>query len=102
MTFLPPSAVLPAAPETFVKCERSFRSHTKPADTGTGMLRRKIISLTHGKSADDPDIMGFGNERAAAMAYRDARGEGITEQDWLSIEMQLRSAYQRLKVGIDR
>jgi hypothetical protein len=28
------------------------------------------------------------------MAYRDARGAGITGQDWSNIEAQLRKAYQ--------
>jgi hypothetical protein len=38
--------------------------------------------------------------RAEAMAYRDARGQAMAEQDWSEIEGQLRRAYQRLKAAV--
>jgi hypothetical protein len=34
------------------------------------------------------------------MAYRDARGAGITNADWSEIETRLRGAYGRLRTGI--
>jgi len=37
--------------------------------------------------------------RAKAMAYRDSRGEGITDADWSAIERQLRRAYERSRAG---
>jgi hypothetical protein len=36
------------------------------------------------------------------MAYRDARGEGITEADWAAIEAQLVGAYRSLKASVTR
>jgi hypothetical protein len=45
-------------------------------------------------------MLESGIARAEAMAYRDARGRAVTEQDWSSIEAQLRRAYQRLKAAI--
>jgi hypothetical protein len=36
------------------------------------------------------------------MAYRDARGEGITEADWGAIETQLVGAYRSLKMSVAR
>jgi hypothetical protein len=42
----------------------------------------------------------YGVGRAQAMAYRDARGAGITGQDWSNIEAQLREAYRQLKLAI--
>jgi hypothetical protein len=42
----------------------------------------------------------YGVGRAQAMAYRDARGAGITGQDWSNIEAQLRKAYRQLKLAI--
>jgi hypothetical protein len=34
------------------------------------------------------------------MAYRDAHGQAITEQDWMNIEKQLVGAYRQLKAGV--
>ena len=36
------------------------------------------------------------------MAFRDARGEGITEADWATIETQLAGAYRSLKASVTR
>jgi hypothetical protein len=49
---------------------------------------------------DDPDILAFAIARAKAMAYRDARAEKITNEDWFDIERRLRGAYERLRTGI--
>jgi hypothetical protein len=45
-------------------------------------------------------LRAFGIGRAEAMAYRDARGQAIAEEDWLRIETELRDAYHQLKRGI--
>jgi hypothetical protein len=37
---------------------------------------------------------------AEAMAYRDAHGHAMTEQDWSNIEKQLLLAYQLLKGAV--
>jgi hypothetical protein len=34
------------------------------------------------------------------VAYRDAHGRAVTEQDWANIEAQLPRAHQLLKVGV--
>jgi hypothetical protein len=60
----------------------------------------EVAALTYGKSPDDPAIAASGVARAEAMAYRDARREGMTERDWAEIEGQLLRAYQLLKAGI--
>jgi hypothetical protein len=61
-----------------------------------------VAALTYGRPEADPDILAFGVERAEAMAFRDARGADITEQDWSTIEMRLSEAYRRLKAGITK
>jgi hypothetical protein len=59
-----------------------------------------VAALTYGKRQGDPALLAFGIGRAEAMAYRDVRGQTITEQDWLKIEAKLRDAYQQLKTEI--
>ncbi len=44
--------------------------------------------------------MELGLGRAAAMVYRDARGQTMTDEDWSRIESQLRLAYGRLNAGV--
>jgi hypothetical protein len=44
-------------------------------------------------------LLAYGVDRAQAMAYRDARGAGITAQDWSNTEAQLREAYQQLQLA---
>ena len=61
-----------------------------------------MAALTYGKPKDDPALLAFGIGRAEAMAYRDAQGQAITEQDWANIETQLRGAYEQLKAGVAR
>ena len=65
-----------------------------------GLTVADVAAASCGKSAGNADIRAFGIGRAEAMAYRDARGEGMQDADWVKIEGQLRVAYQRLKVGI--
>jgi hypothetical protein len=65
-----------------------------------GVTIAAVAALTYGRAADHPDILQFGIGRAEAMANRDARGEGITDEDWTKIESQLKAAYERLKAGI--
>jgi hypothetical protein len=62
-----------------------------------GVTAATVAALTYGRSADDPTMRQSGISRAEAMAYRDARGQGMTEQDWTVIEAQLLQAYQLLK-----
>ena len=65
-----------------------------------GVITAQIAALTYGKRQGDPALLAFGIDRAEAMSYRDARGQAITEEDWLRIEAQLRDAYQQLRKGI--
>ena len=74
------------------------REATGPRDYGRTIA--EVAALTYGKSPDDPAIAASGVACAEAMAYRDARREGMTERDWAEIERQLLRAYQLLKAGI--
>jgi hypothetical protein len=65
-----------------------------------GLIVAEVAALTYGKSKDDPALLTFGIGRSEAMAYRDARGQAITEQDWTNIETQLLGAYRQLKAGV--
>jgi hypothetical protein len=65
-----------------------------------GLIVAEVAALTYGKSKDDPALLTFGIGRSEAMAYRDARGQAITEQDWMKIETQLLGAYRQLKTGV--
>ncbi len=67
-----------------------------------GLTIAQVTALTYGKSSEDPGIRQFGIARAEAMAYRDARGEGITDADWGAIETQLAGAYRSLKASVAR
>jgi hypothetical protein len=74
------------------------REAATPRDYGETVA--DVAALTFGKPNADPALLAFGRGRAEAMAYRDARGQAITEQDWATIETQLRGAYQQLKIGV--
>lgn len=76
------------------------REAVGPRDYGQTIAR--VAALTYGKSADDEGIRQFGIVRAEAMAYRDGRGEGITEADWAAIETRLAGAYRSLKSSVAR
>ncbi|MBR1086515.1 hypothetical protein JQ621_03400 [Bradyrhizobium manausense] len=97
----------PAAPAAFDAAEvarleldwwQARREAVSPNDYGLTIAR--VAASTYGKSADDPGIRQFGVIRAQAMAYRDARGQGITEADWAAIEIQLAEAYRSLKMSV--
>jgi hypothetical protein len=99
----------PAAPVTFDVAEaarleldwwQARREAVGPQDYGLTIAR--VTALTYGGSAEDAGIRQFGVARAEAMAYRDARGEGITEADWAAIEAQLAGAYRSLKASVTR
>jgi hypothetical protein len=74
------------------------RESVGPQDYGVTI--GQVAALTYGKPQDDPALRAFGLGRAGAMAYRDARGQGITQGDWSAIEIRLRDAYRQLKAGI--
>ena len=76
------------------------REAVAPRDYGLTIAR--VAALTYGRAADDTGIRQFGIARAEAMAFRDARGEAITDADWMRIEYQLGEAYRTLKASIGR
>jgi hypothetical protein len=76
------------------------REAVAPRDYGLTIAR--VAALTYGRAADDSGIRQFGIARAEAMAFRDARGEAITDADWMRIENQLGEAYRTHKASIGR
>jgi len=76
------------------------REAVAPRDYGLTIAR--VAALTYGRAADDTGIRQFGIARAEAMAFRDARGEAITDADWMRIENQLGEAYRTLRASIGR
>jgi hypothetical protein len=76
------------------------REAVAPRDYGLTIAR--VAALTYGRAADDSGIRQFGIARAEAMAFRDARGEAITDADWMRIENQLGEAYRTLRASIGR
>jgi hypothetical protein len=65
-----------------------------------GVTVAHVAAITYGKPADDPSLLISGIGRAEAMAYRDARGQAMTDPDWSVIECRLRRAYRSLKVAV--
>jgi hypothetical protein len=97
----------PAAPVAFDVQEaarleldwwQARREKVGPRDYGATVA--EVAALTYDKSRDDPVMLESGIVRAEAMAYRDARGGAMTEDDWSDIEMQLLRAYRLLKAGV--
>lgn len=97
----------PAAPAAFDENEaarleldwwQARREAIDPQDYGVTVA--KVAALTYGKPADDAVLLQSGVGRAAAMAYRDARGQGMTDDDWVEIERQLGRAYGLLKAAV--
>jgi len=97
----------PAAPNAFdvdvaARLELDWwqarREGVAPADYGVTIA--KVAAMTYGRPADDPAMLQSGILRAEAMAFRDARGQGITESDWREIEGRLLRAYELLKAAI--
>ena len=74
------------------------REKVGPRDYGVTVAH--VTALTYGRSAQDEAMLRSGVARAEAMAYRDARGQGMGEQDWTEIERQLLGAYQTLKAAV--
>jgi hypothetical protein len=65
-----------------------------------GLTVAEVAALTYGKRPDDPTLRQSGIERAEAMAFRDGRGQAMTEKDWSEIERRLLGAYRLLKTGV--
>ena len=74
------------------------REAVGPRDYGVTVA--KVAALTYGKSPDDPSMRLSGIGRAEAMAFRDARGERMTEADWSEIAAQLLRSYQLLEAAV--
>lgn len=66
---------------------------------GYGITMAEMAALTYGRDKDDAVLRESGVARAEAMAYRDARGRGMTAEDWAAIETQLLRACQLLKAA---
>jgi hypothetical protein len=65
-----------------------------------GVRVARVAAITYGKPVDDPSLLLSGIGRAEAMAYRDARGQTMTDLDWSEIECRLRRAYWSLKAAV--
>jgi hypothetical protein len=65
-----------------------------------GRTVAEVAALTYGISMLDAAVLDYGVARAEAMAYRDARGQMMTDEGWSHIESQLRLAYEKLKAGV--
>jgi hypothetical protein len=65
-----------------------------------GVTVARLAASTYGKPADDPSLLITGIGRAEAMAYRDARGQAMTDPDWSKVECRSRRAYWSLKVTV--
>jgi hypothetical protein len=78
---------------------RARREKVGPKDYGRTVA--EVAALMYGKRKDDPAMLESGIVRAEAMAYRDERGNSMTEADWSDIETQLVRAYRLLKSSVD-
>ncbi|KRR09616.1 hypothetical protein CQ12_14140 [Bradyrhizobium jicamae] len=65
-----------------------------------GLTVARVAAITYGKRADEPSLVLSGIGRAEAMAYRDSRGQGMTDSDWLEVECRLRRAYRSLRAAV--
>jgi hypothetical protein len=65
-----------------------------------GVTVARGVAITDGKPADDPSLLIPGIGRAEAMAYRDARGQAMTDPDWSEIECRLPRVYRSLKAAV--
>jgi hypothetical protein len=74
------------------------REAVGPAQYGVTVAR--VAAITYGRPVDDPSLLISGIGRAEAMAYRDARGQAMTDPDWSEIECRLRRAYRSLKAAV--
>ena len=64
-----------------------------------GVTVARVAAVTYSKPADDPSLLISGIGRAEAMAYRDARGQAMTDLDWSEIECR-GGAYRSLKAAV--
>lgn len=74
------------------------RDKAAPGDYGRTIAATS--ALVYG--VDNPLIVEAGVLRAEAMAYRDARGDKMTAEDWSKVRSQLSAAYNKLKQGIEQ
>jgi hypothetical protein len=74
------------------------RESVSPRQYGVTVAR--VAAITYGKPADHPSLLLSGIGRAEAMAYRDARGQAMTDSDWSEIECRLRRAYRSLQAAL--
>ena len=74
------------------------REAVGPAQYGVTVAR--VAAITYGKPVHHPSLLISGIGRAEAMAYRDARGQAMTDPDWSEIECRLRRAYRSLKAAV--
>ena len=65
-----------------------------------GLTVARVAAITYGKQPNEASLVISGIGRAEAMAYRDARGQAMTDHDWSEIECRLRRAYQSLKAAV--
>jgi hypothetical protein len=65
-----------------------------------GLTVAEVAAMTYGKRPDEPVLRQSGIERAEAMAYRDARGRAMTDENWSDIERRLLGAYELLKASV--
>jgi hypothetical protein len=74
------------------------REAVRPGQYGVTIAR--VAAVTYGKPVDVPSLLLSGIGRAEAMAYRDSRGQAMTDPDWSEIECRLRRAYRSLKAAV--
>ena len=67
--------------------------------TEYGQLIAHVATLLYG--VDNTDIRHAGVLRAHAMAFRDLRGQDISDADWTTITGALQRSYRLLKKGIE-
>jgi hypothetical protein len=60
----------------------------------------RVAAITFRKPADDSSLPISGIGRTEAMAYRDARGQSMTDPDWSEVECRLRRSYRSLKAAV--
>jgi hypothetical protein len=65
-----------------------------------GRTVARVAAITYGKQPDEASLVISGIGRAEAMAYRDVRGQAMSDQDWSEIECRLRRAYQSLRAAV--
>lgn len=72
------------------------REKAPPQDYGRTIAATSALVY----SMDNRAIVESGLLRAEAMAYRDARGNNMSDEDWRKVKGQLSVAYSKLKQGL--